>query len=179
MKKLFLNPEIVLKAIGIMKGMIIADFGCGAGAWVEKAALLVGKSGKIYGLDILDHMLEVTRSRVKRHNLHNVRLIKTDIEDFQDIKIKKHSCDLVIFSNILFQVKDKVNAIKNAQSLIKKKGKILIVDWLEDAVFGPDKKLRIKKSDIIKLMKNNNFVLDKEVDTGFSHYGLLFKLENA
>lgn len=176
MKKLFIKPENILKELGIKKGMQIADFGCGAGAWTIPAAFLVSNSGKIYALDILPHMLEVTGSKVKKFNLTNVQLIKVDIELPEKIKIKKESCDLVIMSNILFQMKDKESAFKSVKKILKKDGMILVVDWQSEDGLGPDKDLQLKKEDAKKIAENQGFRLAQELDAGHFHYGLLFKL---
>jgi len=177
MKKLFIKPESVLIDIGIKKGMIIADFGCGAGAWTIPAAFLVGNTGKVYALDILDHMLEVTASKVKKFNLENVQLIKIDIELPEKIKIKKESCDFVIISNILFQLKDKESAFVNAKKILKKDGNILVVDWQSEAGLGPNKDLQLKIEDVKKIAEKQGFKMDREIDAGHFHYGLLFKLK--
>lgn len=180
MKKSFIKPENILGELEIKKGMQIADFGCGAGAWTIPAAFLVGNSGKVYTLDILSHMLEVTGSKVKKFNLKNVQLIKADIELSielsEGIKIKKESCDLVIMSNILFQLKEKEIVFANAKKILKKDGKILVVDWQSKAKLGPEDKLQIKKEEMQKIVKNQGFELVKELDAGHYHYGLLFKL---
>jgi ubiquinone/menaquinone biosynthesis C-methylase UbiE len=41
-----------VKEVGIREGFSVLDFGCGPASYVKAVAELVGKSGKIYALDI-------------------------------------------------------------------------------------------------------------------------------
>lgn len=177
-KATFLNPDKVLSEIKIKKNAQIGDFGCGAGAWTISAALVLEGKGKIYALDILDHMLEVVESKRKRHNLKNIKTIKTDLErPLSEKIIKKNSLDLAIVSNILFQIKNKKKFIENIKNSLKKNGQALVIDWDKDAFWGPEEQLRLDKKEVEKLFKNYNFVFKKELDAGHFHYGLLFQLK--
>jgi len=40
-----------LEKIGVKPGQIVLDFGCGVGHYTIPAAKVVGKNGKVYGLD--------------------------------------------------------------------------------------------------------------------------------
>jgi len=59
----FLPRMNVLKEAGIKPGFHVLDYGCGPGGYIIAAAELVGKSGKIYALDI--HPLAIQSSRLK------------------------------------------------------------------------------------------------------------------
>lgn len=179
MKKAFINPEHILNKVEIKKGMQVADFGCGAGAWTIPTAFLVGNSGKVYALDILNYMLEVIGSKIKRYNLKNVELIRTDLELPKEIKVKKQSCDLVIICNLLFQSKAKEKIFDSAKKLLRRGGRILVIDWKPDALLGPEKDLRCKKENVKEIAKARSFALEKEIDAGHFHYGLLFKLQTV
>jgi ubiquinone/menaquinone biosynthesis C-methylase UbiE len=48
----FRSRRDVVKEVGIREGFSVLDFGCGPASYVKAVAELVGKSGKIYALDI-------------------------------------------------------------------------------------------------------------------------------
>ncbi len=48
------------------KGEVVLEIGCGTGQAIVKMAECVGHSGKIFGIDISDRMLEIAQTRVKR-----------------------------------------------------------------------------------------------------------------
>jgi len=58
-RDLLLPPKNKLKEVGIKPGFNILDYGCGSGTYSIAAARLVGKSGKVYALDI--HPLGIKR----------------------------------------------------------------------------------------------------------------------
>jgi len=69
--------EKVFKDIGIKKGSIILDFGCGSGNYTIPAAKTVGKKGKIYALDKDRTDLSKLMQKAKLFGLENVEIIKT------------------------------------------------------------------------------------------------------
>jgi SAM-dependent methyltransferase len=62
-------------------GEIVLDLGAGAGADVLIAARRVGPTGKAYGLDMTDEMLELARANAAKAGAENVEFIKGYIED--------------------------------------------------------------------------------------------------
>ena len=62
------------------QGDIVLDIGCGAGVDVCVASLLVGKSGKVYGLDLTPAMVEKTQEHAQLSKLDNVTVYEGSIE---------------------------------------------------------------------------------------------------
>jgi len=61
------------------EGDAVLEIGCGTGRSIVALAELVGDSGKIYGLDISERMLDITRWRVKKAGLtERVFLVRAD-----------------------------------------------------------------------------------------------------
>ena len=69
--------EKVFKDIGIKKGSIILDFGCGSGNYTIPVAKTVGKEGKIYALDKDRTDLSKLMQKAKLFGLENIEIIKT------------------------------------------------------------------------------------------------------
>ena len=55
----------ILKEVGIKPGFHVLDYGCGPGCYIIPLAELVGKSGKIYALDI--HPLTIQKCSKHRY----------------------------------------------------------------------------------------------------------------
>ncbi|MBC7076856.1 MAG: class I SAM-dependent methyltransferase [Synergistales bacterium] len=55
-----------IRKLAPAKGDTVLEIGCGTGRSIVALAELVGASGKIYGLDISEQMLDITRWRAKR-----------------------------------------------------------------------------------------------------------------
>lgn len=59
------NPEKIIKSVGVTRGMVVADLGCGPGFFTIPLALAVGKSGMVYAVDSDAGMLSYLRDKPK------------------------------------------------------------------------------------------------------------------
>jgi len=99
----FLNPNEVLKQVELQKSMIAVDFGCGSGGWAIPLAKKL-EDGKVFAIDILEEPLSALRAKIKLEKVFNIEPIKADVE--KTSRLTSESCDLVLMSNLLFQVED-------------------------------------------------------------------------
>jgi len=166
----FLNPNEVLNQLKLLGEMIAADFGSGSGGWAIPLAKRL-KFGKVYAVDILEEPLSALKSKAEIQKVYNIETINSNVE--KGIKLPDLSCDLVLLTNLLFQVDDKKRVLTEAKRVLKKGGKILVVDWLPEALQGP-REGRVSPDEVKKIAKNLNLKLEKEFQAGVFHYGLVF-----
>jgi ubiquinone/menaquinone biosynthesis C-methylase UbiE len=166
----FLNPEDVLKQLKLKKDMTAADFGSGSGGWAIPLAKKL-EEGKVYAIDILEEPLSALRSKALLEKVFNIKLILADVE--KDIDLPKESLDIILMTNLLFQVDDKKKVLEQGKKFLKKGGKILIVDWEQSAPLGP-KEGRVSSEEIKILASEIGLKLENEFPAGSQHYGLIF-----
>lgn len=166
----FLEPKDVLGKLIVKEDFIAADFGCGSGGWVLPLAKIL-ENGKVYAIDLLEEPLSALRSRIKAFKISNIEPIKADVE--RSSKLFNNSCDLVLMTNLLFQVDDKKKTIEEGKRVLKKRGKLLIVDWKKEASLGPKDKVSVEE--IKKIAREIDFKLEKEFEAGLYHWGMVFK----
>ena len=170
-----MNPDDIIKKMNITSGMIIADFGCGAGYFTIPIAKLVTNSGKVYAVDVLNSALESVLSKAKIYGLLNIEAVRANIETIGGSNIKDRSVDLAVLANILFQCNDYDSVIGEAKRIIKDNGKIIIIDWIPDKVpLGPKFEHCLSEEDIKKLSIKNGLKIIKNLNTGNKHYGMVF-----
>ena len=167
----FLNPTETLRQLKLRENMIAADFGCGSGGWVLPLARKL-KEGKVYGIDLLEEPISALKVRANSENLFNIETILADVEE--SLSLRDNSIDLVLMTNLLFEVEDKKKVFLEAKRVLKPKGEILTVDWLPDAPLGP-KQGRISSEEIKKIAEEAGLKLKKEFEAGAYHYGLIFE----
>lgn len=172
----FMNPEKVLDNLDVKKGMKIADFGSGAGYFTIPLAKRVGRDGKVYAIDVQRNALESVRGRAKMFSVLNIETIRANLEKERGSTLSDNSLDMVLLANIIFQSKMKLDILKEARRVLKKNGKIVIIEWSDDALVGPSAGYRITKKSLKQLAKDAGLVLEKEFNAGSSHYGLVFSL---
>ena len=170
----FLNPEKALEEFGIKEGMKIADFGCGAGYFAILTAKAVGETGIIYAVDVLKTALESVRSTAKAEGLLNIKTVWANLEIKGGSSLEDESVDIVLLANILFQSTKKAAIIKEARRVVKKGGKMIVIDWKKDQPMGPPQDLIVSEDLIKDLAEKEGFRLERKFSAGDRHWGIIF-----
>jgi ubiquinone/menaquinone biosynthesis C-methylase UbiE len=166
----FLNPEKILEKLDLNKKMVAADFGCGSGGWTIP---LAKKVRWVFAIDIQVEPLSALRGKMKMEKLFNIDPLKGNVEG--KTTLVSESCDLVLMTNLLFQVDDIKKVFDEAKRVLKKGGKILVVDWKEKTEVGPEKRVSVEK--IKEVAKEMGLIFEKEFEAGIYHFGLIFSKE--
>lgn len=167
----FLNPEQILDKLDLSPNMIAADFGSGSGGWSLPLAKRLSE-GKIFAIDILREPLSALEGKAKSSKILNIQTILSDIEKENGSKLGDNSVDLVLMTNLLFQVEKRERVLREAKRILKNGGKVLIVDWLPKASVGPEKG-RIMPETLKKMAQEIGFSLEGEFKAGAHHYGII------
>lgn len=165
----FLNPIEVLKKLKLREDMIAADFGSGSGGWAIPLAKKL-EDGRVYAIDILEEPLSVLRAKAKLAKVSNIQTILADVEKVTEIF--EESCDLVLMTNLLFQLDDRKKVLEEGKRVLKKGGRILVVDWKENASLGP-KEGRVSPEEVKETGLDLNLRIEKEFEASPYHYGLV------
>jgi ubiquinone/menaquinone biosynthesis C-methylase UbiE len=172
----FLDPNKILNQLPLEKDMVGADFGCGSGGWVIPLARKL-EDGFVYAVDVQENALSAMTSKANLQGVNNIKKVLADIE--KGIKqIENSSCDLVLMTNLLFQINEKITVFKEAKRILKKTGKILVIEWGMESPFGPLQEERVSAGKVQEIAEKQGFVLEKNIETSGYHYGLLFIKSN-
>lgn len=101
------------------------DLGSGSGMDVFVAALKVGKSGSVSGVDMTDEQLAKAERLRKEHNFDNVSFHKSYIEK---LPFENESFDTVISNGVINLCPDKEKVFAEIARVLKPKGKMVIAD---------------------------------------------------
>jgi ubiquinone/menaquinone biosynthesis C-methylase UbiE len=167
----FLNPNEVLKQLKLKEDMTAADFGSGSGGWIIPLAKKL-EEGKIYAIDILEEPLSALRAKTKLEKILNVETIQSNVEAKNGSTLLDSSCDLVLMTNLLFECEDKKLVLEEGKRVLKKGGKILVVDWKKDNPLTP-KIEKISFDEVKKITEDLGLKLEKEFPAGAYHYGII------
>lgn len=171
----FLNPSEIVAQMGLMQGQSVADLGCGNGFYVLPAAQMVGGSGTVLALDVVESKLAATVSIANQFGYRNVRVHQADLAK-PLLDVPANSVDAVIIGNILHEISDKQQLLKNAYRLLKNPGKILIVEWKKiTAPIGPPVDKRLEQQQVETWLMNLGLRKLKELQADNYHYAVLFE----
>lgn len=167
---MFTDPIKNLKAFGLREDNVVADLGAGTGYYSLFAGALVPR-GKVYAIEIDKNYLEIIKQKIKDAHLKNIEIIWGNVEQLGGTKLGDNVVDAVIVSNVLFELGDKETFIKEIKRILKPRGKVLLVDWREGSIMRNN--LIISKETSLRLFEKQGFVLDREIDAGNHHYGMI------
>jgi ubiquinone/menaquinone biosynthesis C-methylase UbiE len=142
------KPDQVMDALRIAEGTTVADIGAGGGWFTMRLARRVGRSGRVYAVDVQSLMIEAIQRRVQREGLTNVTPVQGDSDD---PKLPADArTDAVLIVDAFHEMADPVPMLKNLARTLKSQGRIGIIDYREgDGGPGPDAVERASPSDVI------------------------------
>ncbi|KKQ74342.1 MAG: Menaquinone biosynthesis methyltransferase (2-heptaprenyl-1, 4-naphthoquinone methyltransferase) [Candidatus Woesebacteria bacterium GW2011_GWB1_38_5b] len=147
-------PDKLIERSGIKQGMRVLEVGCGSGAFVTSVARVVGKTGKVYALDIQPAMLRQLKVKLTKPENQDIKNIKLILGSAYKLPFEDNSIDLVYMVTVLQETPDKQKALKEAGRVLKPGGVLAVTEFLPD----PDYPL---KSTTIKIGEEAGFILDK------------------
>jgi len=114
----FLPRMNILGEVGIRPGSHVLDYGCGPGSYSILAAELVGKTGKVYALDI--HPLAVQRVQkiALRKQLKNLETIRSSGET----GLPDNSVDLILLFDTFHGLNDPDGVLGELHRVLKPHG---------------------------------------------------------
>ncbi len=168
---MFTDPNKNLKALGIHNNDIVVDLGAGTGFYSILAAGMA-HNGKVYAIDAVKDFLATIRNKAKDKKLSNLETILGNIEKLGGTKVGDDMADVVIVSNVLFEVEDKITFVKEIYRILKKNGRVLLIDWEPDSSLV-SVGVAVSKDEALRLFTANGFVLSTDIDAGDHHYGMI------
>jgi ubiquinone/menaquinone biosynthesis C-methylase UbiE len=119
--------QMGIKKLTVNKGDVVLEIGIGTGKSIIEFAKLVGNSSRVYGIDISEGMLNVTRMKLKKEGLlDRVKLIQ---EDAVNLSFKNNFFDKVFmsFTLELFDTPEILKVLSECHRVLKESGYIGVV----------------------------------------------------
>jgi len=120
----FLPRMNILKEVGIKTGFHVLDYGCGPGSYITAVAELVGKSGKIYALDIHQLAIQRVQSITSKKQLMLVETICSDCKT----GLPDNSVDVVLLYDTVHNLGDPNGVLEELHRVLKQKCILSLID---------------------------------------------------
>lgn len=172
----FVEPNTVATHFHIREGDVVADFGAGAGYYVEVFARLVGANGKVYACEVQKELVEKIGVLARSRGLHVVNPLWCDFETKGGVKIGDASVDVSVMINTFFQLEEKYVALSEVARTLRSGGKFFLIDWTDSfGGLGPSPDQVIPVQTAQAMAESSGFVFERSFDAGDHHYGLAFR----
>jgi arsenite methyltransferase len=172
------NPTALAE---LREGETVLDLGSGGGIDVLLSARRVGPTGKVYGLDMTDEMLELARENARQAGAENVQFLEGEIEQ---IPLPDDSVDVIISNCVINLSGDKRRVLAEAFRVLKPGGRFAV----SDVVVRGDLPAEIRRSMelwigcVAGALEEQEF-LTLLAETGFEDVGIeptrIYELEDA
>ncbi len=114
-----------LNHAGVKEGEVCVDLGSGRGNDVVRLADMTGENGFVYGVDISGGMIEKAESLIKKFDIKNAAIVKSDLED---VKLDDGIADVVISNCTINHAADKGRVWCGIFRILKNGGRFIVSD---------------------------------------------------
>ncbi|MBI4290944.1 MAG: methyltransferase domain-containing protein [Betaproteobacteria bacterium] len=163
------QPERVIAALAIAPNATVADIGSGTGYFAVRLAQSVPQ-GRVLGIDIQPDMVHYLNERAHREGLTNL-VSRLGAKD--DPKLPS-PVDLAIVVDTYHHIGGRDQYFRRVRDKLKP-GRLVIIDFRQDAVLGPPKHFRVSPEQVKQELSKIGFEFVKEETFLPQQYFLVFQ----
>lgn len=123
------RPELVLKALDLRAGQVVADLGAGSGYYTFRMAPRVGKAGKVLAVEIQDEMIATLRQRAIEQKMTNVEVIQGTESD---PRLPAGGVDLVLMVDVYHELAWPYEVMMKVRNALKPGGRVVFVEFRKE-----------------------------------------------
>src|SRR5437773_419071 len=132
------RPDLLLEALKLKSGEVVADIGAGSGYYTRRLAKLVGEKGVVYAVDIQSEMLDLLTNKMAELKIGNVR---PTLGTITDPKLPRASVDLVLMVDVYHEFDYPYEMAQAICEGLKPGGRVVFVEFRQEDPKVPIKRL--------------------------------------
>jgi predicted methyltransferase len=167
------RPAEVVKALGLKKGMVVADLGAGTGYFMPYLVAAVGDEGTVFAVEPEPKLVEHLRVRAEMAEAANVVPILASLDN---PRLPPSSVDVVLIVDTFHHIDDRLAYMRRLRRALKRGGRIVIVDWFKRPLpEGPPPEHKIDRGQVVEEMEAAGYRLVEEPQVLEYQYFLIFR----
>jgi len=147
------HPAMVIDALGLRGGDVVADLGAGSGYFTFRIAPKVGKTGRVLAVEIQNEMLETIRRRATALKVTNVEEVKGSETD---PKLPVRGVDIVLMVDVYHELAYPFEVMTKIRQALKLGGRVVFVEYRKEDPQVPIKE--VHKMSVEQLEKEMSVV---------------------
>jgi len=120
------RTDLLLAALALKPGMVVADIGAGTGYLSRRMAPAVMPGGKVWAVDVQPEMISLLQADLNRRGLTQVEA-RLGAED--DVRLPAGSVDLVVMVDVYHELAFPYEVLVSVMKSLKPGGRIAFVEY--------------------------------------------------
>ena len=120
------RPDLVLAALDIRPGMVIADIGAGTGYYARRLARRTGSRGLVYAIEVQPAMMRLLEKELARHHATSVKAV---LGTATDPRLSPNSVDLAIMVDVYHELEFPHEMMTAIVRGLKPGGQVVFVEY--------------------------------------------------
>ena len=147
-----IHPHVPQKveSFGVERGMTVVDYGCGPGRYSIEFARLVGKSGAVLAVDLVELALEETKRKAMQLGYNNVAIY---LAKGYDSGVPDKIADIVFAIDMFHYIQEPPKFLEELWRIAKDDGKLILSGGHQSRATI---KCNLAKSDLWEICRENS-----------------------
>jgi arsenite methyltransferase len=169
------KADDIIRNLPIHEGSAIADIGSGGGYFTLLFARKVGKSGRIYAIDVKQKYLDFIRRSAEQKGINNIRYV---LSLGDDLELPQASLDLMFARNVYHHLPEAGGYFRMLTKYLKPDGRVAVIEHKPKSGFGFITlfKHHTSRTTIVEDMRKAGYVVVKSFDFLPEQSFILFSL---
>jgi SAM-dependent methyltransferase len=120
------RTDLLLPALKLKTGEVVADIGCGSGYYTRRLAKAVGTNGVVYAVDIQQEMLDLLTNRLAAEGIVNVKPVRGTVSD---PKLGPATVDLILLVDVYHEFDHPLEMVEALCRALKPGGRMVLVEF--------------------------------------------------
>lgn len=120
------QPERVLDALGLRRGDVVADVGCGSGYYARRIARRVQPGGAVYCQDIQPEMLDLMRRRAADEGVAGIEAL---LGTPTDPKLPAGAVDWVVIADVYHEMSAPEPMLAGIRRALAPRGRVALLEY--------------------------------------------------
>lgn len=132
------RTDLLLAALVLQPGMVVADIGAGTGYLSRRMAPAVMPAGKVWAVDVQPEMISLLQAGVKRSGLTQIEARQSAVDD---VKLPAFSVDLAVMVDVYHELAYPYEVLASLLKALKPGGRVVFVEYKAEDPSVPIKQL--------------------------------------
>jgi len=167
------KPAAVVEALGLRRGMVVADLGAGTGYFSRHLSRAVGSTGAVLAVDTEPNMVATLRDRAEREQTANVVPILASADN---PRLPPAAVDVILIVDTYHHLDDRLTYLQGLRRFLRPGGRVAVVDWQKrDLPVGPPPEHKLARDQVLEEMEASGYRLAAEPNILPYQYVLVFR----